>query len=167
MSLENVLSKFVQCEFFRINILSKDVLFLRSMPHPPPLAPAGPCPQGGPTVTVTCAGPGLGCAPLQREVLIPTKGRKTRAGGSWRRSQVSGLRPSDLHATGRCLEAAAWSLVPGCGPSHQRDRLNLIASTPAPTRREPEGLGLVYLTRLSHSLFGADCKYFTSTLLFL
>ena len=49
--------------------------------------------------------------------------------------------------------AVAW-------PISRTDRLNLVPWTPAPARTKPEGLGLVHLTRVSHPLFGADCKLF-------
>ena len=54
-----------------------------SQPHPPPLGPVGPGPQGGPTVTVTWAGPGLGCAPLSvKSWSRPKAGKHTQ--GAWR-----------------------------------------------------------------------------------
>lgn len=54
---------------------------------------------------------------------------------------------------GAVFLAAAW-------PISRTDRLNLVPWTPAPAWMEPEGLGLVHLTGVSHPLFGADRKLF-------
>lgn len=93
MSLENVLSKFVQCDFFRINILSKDVLFLQIVPCAPWVSAPG-WPHGDRDAPGWDLGWDSVRAP-QREVLVPTDGGKAcpGAGPSRRPSRVSGRHP--------------------------------------------------------------------------
>ena len=127
MSLENVLSKFVQCEFFRINILSKDVLFLRSVPHPPPLGPVGPGPQGGPTVTVTWAGPGLGCAPLSVKSWSRPKAGKHTQGALGAVPEFQGCGPVTRVQRGDARRRQPGAASPAVArPVSGTDRLNFI-----------------------------------------
>lgn len=112
--------------FFRINILSKDVLFLQIVPRAPWVSGAWAAgwPHGDRDAHQAGTSAGTRVRAPQREVLVPTDGGKARpgAGPSRRPSRVSGLGPGDPHAAGRRPEAASWSRVPGCGLAHQQDR---------------------------------------------
>ena len=90
------------------------------------------------------------------------------AGPSWHHSRVSGLQPSDRVQQGDTQKRRPGAASPAAArPSSGTDRLNLVPWTPAPTRTEPEGLGLVHLTGLSILYLELIVRYFTNTWLFL